>query len=143
MLVIMMSRRAYRAELSGGSSYSGHIMEGDTAMRNGNKLTLMTEKQRVATEDVRRVAELANLELTAEEELRMQQDLNAILDHVAQLNELDTASVRPMAQVSEVLGSRGFLREDAVVPSLDRRQVMACAPESDGVFFKVPKVIER
>lgn len=109
----------------------------------GNKFIFMTEKQRVATEDVRRVAELANLELTAEEALRMQQDLNAILDHVAQLNELDTASVTPMAQVSEVLGSGGFLREDAVVPSLDRKQVMACAPESDGVFFKVPKVIER
>jgi aspartyl-tRNA(Asn)/glutamyl-tRNA(Gln) amidotransferase subunit C len=52
-----------------------------------------------------------------------------------------------MAQVSEVLGSgqdsRAALREDRVVPSLDRQRVMACAPESDGVFFKVPKVIER
>ena len=44
----------------------------------------------VTIEDVRRVAELANLELTAEEEPRMQRDLNAILGHIAQLNELDT-----------------------------------------------------
>jgi hypothetical protein len=49
----------------------------------------MTEPAGVTIEDVRRVAELANLELTAEEEPRMQRDLNAILGHIAQLNELD------------------------------------------------------
>jgi|SRR5271170_1112694 len=107
----------------------------------------MTENKRVAAEDVRRVAELANLELTVEEEARMQRDLNAILDHVAQLNELDTAAVTPMAQVSDVLSGgevvNESLREDRIVPSLDRQRVMACAPETDGVFFKVPKVIER
>ena len=97
---------------------------------------------------MRRVAELANLELTAEEEPRMQRDLNAILGHIAQLNELDTAGVPAMAQVGEMLGGdaneRGeALRVDAVRPSLDRAAVMAAAPESDGRFFKVPKVIER
>ena len=107
----------------------------------------MAENERVAAEDVRRVAELANLELTVEEEARMQRDLNAILDHVAQLNELDTAAVAPMAQVSDVLGGGGgvnaSLRADRIAPSLDRQRVMAAAPETDGVFFKVPKVIER
>jgi aspartyl-tRNA(Asn)/glutamyl-tRNA(Gln) amidotransferase subunit C len=107
----------------------------------------MGENERVAAEDVRRVAELANLELSEVESVRMQRDLNAILGYVAQLNELDTSAVTPMAQVSEVLGSgqdsRAALREDRVVPSLDRQRVMSCAPESDGVFFKVPKVIER
>jgi aspartyl-tRNA(Asn)/glutamyl-tRNA(Gln) amidotransferase subunit C len=105
----------------------------------------MSENERVAAEDVRRVAELANLELTAEEEVRMQRDLNAILGYVAQLNELDTAAVAPMAQVSDVLrrGAAIALREDRTVPSLDRQRVMAAAPETDGVFFKVPKVIER
>jgi len=81
----------------------------------------------------------------------MRRDLNAILDYVAQLEELDTAQVEPMAQVSEVLGTRGEiasegdreLREDAVRPCLDHDVVMASAPETDGVFFKVPKVIER
>jgi aspartyl-tRNA(Asn)/glutamyl-tRNA(Gln) amidotransferase subunit C len=74
--------------------------------------------------------------------------LNAILGHIAQLNELDTAGVPAMAQVGEVLGGllqpRGeSLRLDAVRPSLDRGAVMASAPETDGRFFKVPKVIER
>ena len=64
----------------------------------------MREQRGVTIEDVRRVAELANLELTAEEEPRMQRDLNAILGHIAQLNELDTAGVPAMAQVAEMLG---------------------------------------
>jgi aspartyl-tRNA(Asn)/glutamyl-tRNA(Gln) amidotransferase subunit C len=111
----------------------------------------MAETERVSPDDVRRVAELANLDLTAEEEPRMRRDLNAILDYVAQLAELDTAQVEPMAQVSEVLASSGeapsekqsVLRDDEVRPCLDRAAVMASAPESDSVFFKVPKVIER
>ena len=102
----------------------------------------------VTIKDVQRVAELANLELTAEEEPRMQRDLNAVLGYIAQLSELDTTGVPAMAQVGEMLGGeiheRGEdLRTDTVWPSLDRAAVMAAAPETDGRFFKVPKVIER
>jgi aspartyl-tRNA(Asn)/glutamyl-tRNA(Gln) amidotransferase subunit C len=108
----------------------------------------MTERAGVTIEDVRRVAELANLELTAEEEPRMQRDLNAILGHIAQLNELDTEGIPPMAQVGEILGGimdtdGTSLRTDEVQPSLDRAAVMAAAPETDGRCCKVPKVIER
>ncbi|MBB5340233.1 Asp-tRNA(Asn)/Glu-tRNA(Gln) amidotransferase subunit GatC [Tunturiibacter gelidoferens] len=108
----------------------------------------MNEQASVTLDDVRRVAELANLELTAEEEPRMQRDLNAILGHIDQLNELDTSGVPAMAQVSEMLGDtvldRGeALRMDEVRPSLDRAEVLSAAPETDGRFFKVPKVIER
>jgi len=108
----------------------------------------MSEHAGVTIEDVRRVAELANLELTSEEEPLMQRDLNAILEHIAQLNELDTAGVPVMAQVGDVLGGLlqdygEMLREDTVRSSVDRAKVMAAAPETDGRFFKVPKVIER
>ena len=109
----------------------------------------MSGQSGVTIEDVRRVAELANLELTAEEEPRMQRDLNAILGHIAQLNELDTSDVPPMAQVGEVLEGGLLhlhgesLRRDVVQPCIDRAEVMAAAPETDGRFFKVPKVIER
>jgi len=100
---------------------------------------------RVTVEDVERVAELAHLELAAEEKPRMVRDLNAILDYVAELNELDTTGVAPLAQVTELEGGpgAGAPRADALEPSLDRAAVMAQAPESDGRFFKVPKVIER
>jgi aspartyl-tRNA(Asn)/glutamyl-tRNA(Gln) amidotransferase subunit C len=103
----------------------------------------MTAK--VTVEEVERVAELAHLELMPEETPAMLRDLNAILDYVAQLNELDTKGVTPLAQVSELLDGAGasVLRADAVQPSLDRAVVMLQAPETDGAFFKVPKVIER
>lgn len=108
----------------------------------------MADSAGVTTEQVLRVAELANLDLTAEEVPRMQRDLNAILDHIAQLNEVDTTGVPAMAQVSEALGAAPELagedlRADRTRPSLDRGVVMSQAPETDGRFFKVPKVIER
>jgi aspartyl-tRNA(Asn)/glutamyl-tRNA(Gln) amidotransferase subunit C len=103
----------------------------------------MTAK--VTVEDVERVAELAHLELTQDETGRMLTDLNAILEYVAELNELDTSGIEPLAQVSELGNavSASAPRADAVAPSLDRAMVMPEAPESDSVFFKVPKVIER
>lgn len=103
----------------------------------------MSEKVTVA--DVVRVAELANLELEPEESQSMVHDLNAILDYVAQLSTLDTTGVEPLAQMSELEGAGGatVLRQDVLTPSLDRAAVMPQAPETDGAFFKVPKVIER
>lgn len=104
----------------------------------------------VSEQDVDRVAELANLELTTSEKARMLRDLNSVLDYFAQLNELDTTSVPPMLQVGDQLTSgkqsgedAQHLRSDEIAPSLSRDQVMACAPDTDRVFFKVPKVIER
>jgi aspartyl-tRNA(Asn)/glutamyl-tRNA(Gln) amidotransferase subunit C len=102
----------------------------------------MTAK--VSVEDVERVAELARLELTPEETGTMLHDLNAILEYVAELNELDTKGVAPLAQVTELMDvGGGGLRGDVIEPSLNRAQVLAEAPETNGVFFKVPKVIER
>jgi aspartyl-tRNA(Asn)/glutamyl-tRNA(Gln) amidotransferase subunit C len=103
----------------------------------------MTAK--VTVEDVERVAELANLELEPEETQHMLKDLNAILDYVAELNELDTAGVQPLAQVGEIVDAagKGVLRADVHQPSLERSAVLPQAPETDRVFFKVPKVIER
>jgi aspartyl-tRNA(Asn)/glutamyl-tRNA(Gln) amidotransferase subunit C len=104
----------------------------------------------VSEKDVERVAELANLELTSGEKAGMLRDLNSVLGYFAQLNELETSSVAPMAQVSDLLTvgpeaetEAAHLRPDEVAPSLNRENVLACAPDTDGVFFKVPKVIER
>ncbi len=111
-------------------------------------MTVSAEAARVSQEDVRHVAELANLELTADELPRMARDLDAVLGYIEQLSELDTSSLPPMAQVAEALGlahaqAGERLRADEVRPSVDRARVMAEAPETDGRFFKVPKVIER
>ena len=102
----------------------------------------MTAKVTVA--DVERVAELAHLELAPDEIEPMLRDLNAILDYVAELNQLDTSGIEPLAQVGELENAAiPQPRPDVVAPSLQRSAVMAQTPETDGAFFKVPKVIER
>jgi aspartyl-tRNA(Asn)/glutamyl-tRNA(Gln) amidotransferase subunit C len=111
------------------------------------------QRQPISEKDVLYVAELANLELTADERARMVKDLNSILDYVDRLNELDTSNVEPMAQTSDrygidqsKTGTARFayaMREDKTEPSLPRETVMENAPESVGGFFKVPKVIEK
>ena len=111
---------------------------------------------KVTEKDVAYVAGLANLDLTAEERGRMLRDLNSILQHIDSLNELDTSDVQPMAQVSDrygvdesKLGSERFAyasRDDVLEglrKSLPDEVALQNAPDSDGVFFKVPKVIER
>jgi aspartyl-tRNA(Asn)/glutamyl-tRNA(Gln) amidotransferase subunit C len=105
----------------------------------------------VTEKDVSYVAELAHLELTGEERLRMLKDLNSILDYIDRLNQLDTSGVEPMAQVASRYGQRTAsgdafahaMREDELLPCLPREDAMRNAPASDGTFFKVPKVIER
>ena len=103
----------------------------------------------VSIAEVERVAELANLDLAADEKPRMQRDLNAILGYVAQLSELDTTGVEPLAQVNDLLSAGGDLghgaelRPDVLKASVDRAAVMAEAPDTDGAFFRTPKVIER
>jgi aspartyl-tRNA(Asn)/glutamyl-tRNA(Gln) amidotransferase subunit C len=108
----------------------------------------MSDNATVTIEEVRHVAGLASLELTAEELPHMAKNLNAVLGYIAQLNELETGDVPAMAQASEVLGLAAAqhgerLRADEILPSTDRAEVMREAPETDGRFFKVPKVIER
>lgn len=108
---------------------------------------------KITEKDVNYVAELAYLDLTAEERTRMVKDLNSILGYIDQMNELDTANVPPMAQVSDRFGTdpnkKGSerivyaMREDEVRPSLPHDLALANAPDRDENFFKVPKVIER
>jgi aspartyl-tRNA(Asn)/glutamyl-tRNA(Gln) amidotransferase subunit C len=104
----------------------------------------------ISEQDVERVAKLANLELTSGEKMGMLRDLNSVLDYFAQLNQLDTASVPPMTQVADQLAEGSepkaaavHLRPDEIAPSLNRELVLDGAPDTDRIFFKVPKVIER
>ena len=107
---------------------------------------------KVTEKDVTYVADLANLELTDQERRRMVKDLNSILDYIDHLNELDTTNVFPMAQIADALGKTDTAggenlanawREDMPQPSLPHSEALKNAPETDGEFFKVPKVIEK
>jgi aspartyl-tRNA(Asn)/glutamyl-tRNA(Gln) amidotransferase subunit C len=111
---------------------------------------------KVTEKDVAYVADLANLELSEEERGRMLRDLNSILEYMERLGELDTDKVVPMAQVSDRYGldesqqgSDRFayaIREDikdGLRKSLPHDLAVENAPDTDGTFFEVPKVIER
>lgn len=98
---------------------------------------------KITEQEVRRVAELANLALTPEEIARMALDMDGILSHVDQLNELDTSDVAPMAQVLYDAGETATLREDLERPCLSNADALANAPVAGAGYFKVPKVIER
>jgi aspartyl-tRNA(Asn)/glutamyl-tRNA(Gln) amidotransferase subunit C len=118
---------------------------------------------KVTEKDVLYVADLANLELTEAERAGMVHDLNSILDHVDALSELDTTNVEPLTDVSAFLVQSAAAgvpnssavgaenddryayaqRPDEVTPCLPREEALENAPDTNGAFFKVPKVIEK
>ncbi|MGO9127311.1 MAG: Asp-tRNA(Asn)/Glu-tRNA(Gln) amidotransferase subunit GatC [Terriglobales bacterium] len=102
---------------------------------------------KISEKDVVHVAALAHLELSEEERVRFLRDLNSILDYVDLLNELETTHVQPMAQMTALQGAAvTTLREDihqGLRKSLPHDVALANAPDADGTFFRVPKVIER
>lgn len=93
----------------------------------------------VTRKDVEYVAELARLEFSPDRIDKFTDDLNGILEYVNKLNELDTGSVPP--SVNPLYIENAF-REDKVEESLDREAVLMNAPDRQGGYFKVPKVIE-
>ncbi len=94
----------------------------------------------ISQTDVLHVARLARLELRADEAEGMARELDAILGYVKKLDELDTKDVEPTLQVS---ADRMPFRADVVVPSLDKREVLAQAPRADEAGFLVPGFVDE
>jgi aspartyl-tRNA(Asn)/glutamyl-tRNA(Gln) amidotransferase subunit C len=90
-------------------------------------------------EEVEHIAELARLELSAEEKERYRQQLSAILEYAAGLQKLDTSGIPP---TSSVLPQRSALRADEPRPGLDPRDLLANAPKTERNQFRVPPVLE-
>ncbi len=90
---------------------------------------------------VQHIAELARLELTEDELDRMTEQLSAILDYAARLQELDTEAIPPTASVVPL---ENVMREDTISPSLPREAVLANAPDKDdkGEFFRVRAILK-
>ena len=95
----------------------------------------------LSLEEVRRIASLARLELSPEEERLFAGQISAILDYVRQLEELDVSGVEPMTHALAA-GDRPPLRADEVRPSLPTDEALANAPAREGTCFKVPRIIE-
>lgn len=91
-------------------------------------------------EQVHKVAHLARLALTSEEEAQFSGELSQILDYVEQLNELDTEGVPPTTRAIEL---SNITREDLLTPDEFREALLNNAPDRDGDFFKVPQILSE
>ncbi len=89
-------------------------------------------------DQVRKVAHLARLELTPAEEEKFTTQLSDILNYFEQLSELDTESVMPTTRAIDV---SNVTRSDSLQPYTGREAILEGAPNRDGDFFKVPKII--
>jgi len=95
---------------------------------------------KVEKEEVRKVAELALLEIKEDQIDKFARQFNEILDYMEQINELDLSDCEAEFHVTEL---KNVFREDRVKGSVDRELILKNAPEEDEGAFKVPKVIER
>ena len=93
----------------------------------------------ISREDVEKVAYLARLQVSDEEVSRLQQQLAAILDHIAVLRELETDHIAPTSRVAPL---HNIVRADSVRPSLSPEAVLANAPEQQEGYFRVRAVLE-
>lgn len=93
----------------------------------------------VTIKDVEYVAQLARLEIREEDKERFTNELNNILKYVEKLSEVDTDNVDISIGAYPVFNA---LRDDEVMPSLDREEVLKNAPGKEEGYFKVPKMIE-
>ena len=94
---------------------------------------------KIDNEMVDRIAALAYLRFKDEEKEQIRADLERILNFIEKLNELDTSDVEPLIYLSY---SKKALREDGPVEQIDRSDALLNAPDSDGEYFLVPKVID-
>ncbi len=95
-------------------------------------------QQKLSLADVAHVAKLARLALPEDKLQKLTQQLESILQYVAKIGEVNTANVQPIAHALPI---HNVLRDDVVEPGLPLDKVLANASDTDGPFFKVPKVI--
>lgn len=96
-------------------------------------------KMKLNRKDVEHVALLSRLELSETELDKFTGQLDAILEYIDVLDQVDTSAVEPMAHVLDI---RNVMRADVAKPSLPRESALQNAPESENGFFKVPKIME-
>jgi aspartyl-tRNA(Asn)/glutamyl-tRNA(Gln) amidotransferase subunit C len=96
--------------------------------------------KRIDEGQVRKTAKLARLELSDAEVEEFAGQLSAILDYVERMNKLNTEGVEPLAHCLPI---SNVFREDVVKESLGTEKTLANAPQHDGAFFKVPKILEE
>jgi aspartyl-tRNA(Asn)/glutamyl-tRNA(Gln) amidotransferase subunit C len=89
---------------------------------------------------VEKLAQLSGLYFNEEEKEEIKKDLEKMIGFVDKLNELDTEGVEPLLHMTD---NKNIFRDDVVQGSISREEALKNAPETDGVFFQVPKVIKK
>ncbi|MEN9370189.1 MAG: hypothetical protein RI952_1054 [Bacteroidota bacterium] len=95
---------------------------------------------RIDKDLVEKIAHLARLEFNDQEKVKIEADLNRILDFMETLNEVDTDQVAPLIYMNDEVN---VLRKDEVVQTISHEEGLSNAPKKDTDYFRVPKVIEQ
>ena len=94
----------------------------------------------LTTQLIDNLANLSRLRFTEEEKAEIKNDLQRMIAFVEKLQEVDTTGTAPLLHMTDAIN---VYREDMVKGSIPREEAMKNAPETDGTFFKVPKVIKK
>jgi len=121
-------------------------IEGSPGTQNPSSLLTPTQPlcynffaMALTIEEVKKIAFLARLKLTPEEEARYAEQLSAILDYAQRLQEIDTSHIPPTASV---LPLNAPLREDESRPSIPRERILSNASSQEEGMFRVPPVLD-
>jgi aspartyl-tRNA(Asn)/glutamyl-tRNA(Gln) amidotransferase subunit C len=95
---------------------------------------------RIDKDLVEKIAHLARLQFNDTEKVKIEADLNRILDFMETLNEVDTSKVEPLIYMNDEVN---VLRKDEVIQTITHEEGLANAPKKDTDYFRVPKVIEQ
>lgn len=95
---------------------------------------------KITDEIINHLAHLARLEFSDDEKIELKQDLEKMIEFVEKLKEVDTTGVEPLMHITDAVN---ILREDEVEKNIAKKEALLNAPQTDGNFFIVPKVIKK
>ena len=95
----------------------------------------------ITKEEIKKISSLAKINISDNELDSYSEQVSKILEYMSQLDEVDTSKVDEFS--NQLFNNEQLLRNDEIEPSLDREEIIKLAPDSDGVYFKVPKVINE
>lgn len=95
----------------------------------------------ITKEEIKKIASLSKINISDDELDSYKEQISKILEHMFTLNEVDTSNTEEFS--NQLFNNNQDLREDIIRKSLNRDKIMDLAPDSDGVYFRVPKVIKE
>ena len=95
----------------------------------------------ITKEEIKKIASLSKINISDDELDNYKEQISKILEYMSTLNEVDTSNTEEFS--NQLFNNNQNLREDIIKKSLNRDKILDLAPDSDGIYFKVPKVIKE